>query len=113
MTYFRRALALSLKAKTQPKIYRVHEALSRTDEACGDFRKALEYHRAFQRVKEEVLGEQTNTELRNLQIQFEAEALENLKSAQARLPLLRVLRHSRKVTGGKRLLKPFGSTVSR
>ena len=85
LTYLRRALDLSLKAKTQPKIYRAHEALSHTYEARGDFRKALEHHRAFQRVKEEVLGEQTNTKLKNLQIKFEAEVLEKLKSAQARL----------------------------
>ncbi len=85
LTYLRRALDLSLKAKTQPKIYRAHEALSHTYEARGDFRKALEHHRAFQRVKEEVLGEQTNTKLKNLQIKFEAEALEKLKSAQAHL----------------------------
>ena len=85
LTCLHRALKLALKAKTQPKIYRAHEALSRTYEARGEFRKALEHHRAFQQVKEEVLGEQTDTRLKNLQIKFEAEALERLKSAQARL----------------------------
>ena len=85
LTYLRRALELALKAKTNPKIYRAHEALSRTYEARGDFRRALEHHRTFQRVKEEVLGEQTNTRLKNLQIKFEAETLEKLKSAQAHL----------------------------
>ena len=85
LTYLHRALELALKAKTQPKIYRAHDALSRTYEARGEFRKALDHHRAFQQVKEEVLGEQSNTRLKNLQIKFEAEALERLKSAQARL----------------------------
>lgn len=85
LTCLHRALKLALKAKTQPKIYRAHEALSRTYEARGEFRKALEHHRAFQQVKEEVLGEQTNTRLKNRQIKFEAGALERLKSAQARL----------------------------
>ena len=100
LSYLHRALELALKAKTQPKIYRAHEALSHTHEARGDFRKALEHHRAFQRVKEEVLGEQTNTRLKNLQIKFEAEALERLKSAQAGLIQLEKMASLGKLVAG-------------
>ena len=100
LSYLHRALELALKAKTQPKIYRAHEALSHTYEARGDFRKALEHHRAFQQVKEEVLGEQSNTRLKNLQIKFEAEALERLKSAQARLIQLEKMASLGKLVAG-------------
>ena len=78
----------SLKAKTKPKIYRSHEALSRTYEVRGDFGKALEHHRAFQQVKEEVLGEESNTKLQNLQIKFEAETLEKIRDDEEFQPLV-------------------------
>ena len=79
------ALELAEQTKTKPKIYRAHEALARAQESRGDFEGALEHQRAFQTLKEEVLGEESATRLKNLQIKFEAETLEQLKQAQARL----------------------------
>ena len=79
------ALALALTAKTKPKIYRAHEALSRACELSGDYKEALHHHREFERLKEEVLGEESATRLKNLQIKLEAEAVETLKQAQASL----------------------------
>ena len=80
-----RALELSSRAKTKPKIYRAHETLARAHEARGDYRKALEHERRYQTTKEEVLGEESATKLKNLQIKFEAEAIEQLKQTQAQL----------------------------
>jgi len=85
ITTLTRALELAEKTKTKPKIYRAHEGLARAQESRGDFERALEHQRAFQTLKEEVLGEESATRLKNLQIKFEAETLEQLKQAQARL----------------------------
>jgi signal transduction histidine kinase len=83
--YLEAALELATRAKTKPKIYKAHQALSDAHEASGDFRKALEHHRRFERVKEEVLGEESATRLKNLQIGLESETLDQLKQAQAKL----------------------------
>lgn len=85
ITTLTKALELAEQTKTKPKIFRAHEGLARAHESRGDFEKALEHQRAFQRLKEEVLGEESATRLKNLQIKFEAETLEQLKQAQARL----------------------------
>lgn len=79
------ALESAEAAKTRPKIYRAHEGLARAHEAAGSFERALLHQRRFQEVKEEVLGEESATRLKNLQIRFEAEAHEQLKQAQAQL----------------------------
>ena len=50
-----------------------------------DYKEALHHHREFERLKEEVLGEESATRLKNLQIKLEAEAVETLKQAQASL----------------------------
>jgi signal transduction histidine kinase len=79
------ALELGVERKMKPKVFRAHEALSDAYEAAGDFRRALEHHRSFQKQKEQVLGEETATKLRNLQTQLESETLEKLRNAQAKL----------------------------
>lgn len=83
--HFEQALRIAEAAKTRPKIYRAHEGLARAYEAMGNHAKALEHHRRFHELKEEVQGEQSATKLKNLQIRFEAETHEQLKLAQARL----------------------------
>ena len=79
------ALEIAEATKTRPKIYRAHEGLAEAYEAEGDFERALTHQRHFQRIKEEVVGEESATRLKNLQIKLEAESLEQLKQAQARL----------------------------
>ena len=79
------ALELSERTKTKPKTYRAHEGLARAYEVAGEFEKALDHQRKFQEIKEGVLGEESATRLKNLQIKIEAEALEQLKQAQATL----------------------------
>ncbi len=83
--HLRRALELAEQTKTKPKISRAHEGLARAYEAFGDFEKALQHQKAFQKLKEEVFGEENATRLKNLQIKIEAETHEQLKQAQARL----------------------------
>ena len=85
ITMLTTALELAEQTKTKPKIFRAHEGLARAHESRGDFERALEHQRTFQTLKEEVLGEESATRLKNLQIKFEAETLEQLKQAQARL----------------------------
>jgi signal transduction histidine kinase len=83
--YLESALELASRAKTKPKIYKAHQALADAHEASGDYRRALEHHRRFEKLKEEVLGEETTTRLKNLSIQLESETLTQLKQAQAKL----------------------------
>lgn len=79
------ALQIAEAAGTRPKLYRAHEGLARAYEAIGEFERALAHQRQFHTIKEEVVGEESTTRLRNLQIKLEAEALEQLKRAQAQL----------------------------
>lgn len=79
------ARALATELGTKPKLFRAHELLSLAHEQGGDFEQALAHHREFARIKEQVLGEESATKLRNLQIKFESEALESLKQAQAQI----------------------------
>lgn len=85
IAHLSRALELGEATKARPKVYRAHEGLARAFESAGDYQRALVHQRRFQELKEEVRGEESATRLKNLQIRFEAEALEQLKKAQARL----------------------------
>ena len=42
-------------------------------------KSTFEHQRSFQTLKEEVIGDESATRLKNLQIKFEAEALEQLR----------------------------------
>jgi signal transduction histidine kinase len=101
--YLERALSLAVEMNAPPKVFQAHEALSRSFALAGDYRRALEHHRQFHRVKEQVTGEESTTRLKNLEIRYgvekaekEAEierlrhielarALEQLKATQAQL----------------------------
>jgi len=103
LDYLKRAVELAAEVSAKPKLYQAHEALSKSYEIAGNYQKALYHQRESQRIKEEVLSDDTNTKLRNLQIKYEvenaekqaeiqrlrnvelAEALEKLKQAQAQL----------------------------
>ena len=97
------ALELSTEAGLKPKLYQTHEALAQAHESLGSLDEALHHQREYQRVKEGVLGEESGTKLKNLQIKFAveqsekeaeirrlrnvelAEALERLKNTQSQL----------------------------
>jgi signal transduction histidine kinase len=92
LSYLNRALALALEMSARPKIFQAHEALSSAYALLGRYQQALEHHREFHRVKEEVAGEESSTRLRNQEIRHgveraekeaEIERLRNVELAQA------------------------------
>jgi signal transduction histidine kinase len=101
--HLERALSLTRQTGEKPKSYQAHQALSDSFQLLGDAVKALSHHIEFHRIKEEVFGAESNTNLKNLQIRFEvdraekeaeihrlknielANALERLKATQAQL----------------------------
>jgi signal transduction histidine kinase len=103
LSCLRRALALAEEVSARPKIFQAHEALSQAYALLGDYPSALEHHREFHRIKEQVAGEDSSTRLKNLEIRHGveqaakeaeierlrnvelAEALESLKATQAQL----------------------------
>jgi signal transduction histidine kinase len=103
LEYLHRALELAVEMSARPKIFQAHEALSQSYALLGRYQSALEHHREFHRVKEQVAGEESRTRLKNLEIRYQveraekeaeierlryvelAEALERLKQTQAQL----------------------------
>lgn len=59
-----------------PKLYQAHQALSEAYEMTGNLQKALEHLKTYQKIREEVFGDEANTKLKNLQIQHEVEKSE-------------------------------------
>jgi serine phosphatase RsbU (regulator of sigma subunit) len=68
------ALALALELNAKPLLYEVHALLASLYEMKGDAVQALTHFRNFQRLKEEVLSQESGNRLKNQQISF---ALEN------------------------------------
>jgi signal transduction histidine kinase len=92
LEHLHRALTLTVAMSARPKIYQVHEALSQSYALLGRHQLALEHHREFHRVKEQVAGEESSTRLKNLEIshgvekaekEAEIERLRNVELAQA------------------------------
>jgi len=92
LPHLHRALTLTVAMSARPKIYQVHEALSQSYALLGQYQLALEHHREFHRVKEQVAGEESSTRLKNLEIshgvekaekEAEIERLRNVELAQA------------------------------
>ena len=99
----RKGLADAEEMTAKPKIWQLHQALAEASELAGDLSSALEHTKSYQRVKDEVFSDETNTKLRNLEIQFQVEktereaeihrlrnielrnALDDLKAAQGQL----------------------------
>ena len=65
-----KALAIARDIKAKPRIHQAHKALSEAYELDGDLARALEHHRAYHRVREEVLGDETNLKIKNLEVSF-------------------------------------------
>ena len=92
LEHLHRALTLTIAMSALPKIYQVHEALSQSYALLGRYQLALEHHREFHRIKEQVAGEESSTRLKNLEIRHgvekaekeaEIERLRNVELAQA------------------------------
>ncbi|MFQ5676076.1 MAG: tetratricopeptide repeat protein, partial [bacterium] len=103
LEYLQKALAYAEETAAKPKLYLVHQALSQAYERLKDLEKALEHLKAFERIKNQVLGDEASSKLKNLEIQFEVEksqketeihrlrnielkgALDNLRATQVQL----------------------------
>jgi signal transduction histidine kinase len=71
-----RALDIAEEIKAKPRIFQAHMVLS---EICYDMKDpgaALVHYKIYQQVKEQVVGDQTNSRLKNLQVAFEMEKAE-------------------------------------
>ncbi len=71
------ALEIATQVRAKPRVYQCHEALSLAYELAGNLDKALDHHRTFHRIKEEVTGEEAVSRVKNLQIEFEVEKSEH------------------------------------
>ena len=71
-----KSLSIARETKSKPRTYQSHQALSEAYELSGDPALALEHHREFQRIKEEVFSNEGNARLKNLQTNFEVEKSE-------------------------------------
>lgn len=72
----RKALKYANDVDAKPKLYLVHQVLSEAFELKGDLVNALHHLKSYQNVKEIVFSDETNTRLKNMQIQFEVEKAE-------------------------------------
>ena len=68
-----RALTIAMEIRAKPRIYQANLAMSQAYEAKEAFDDALHHYRIYQQVKEEVMGDQATSRIRNLQITFEVE----------------------------------------
>ncbi len=68
------ALTIAMEIRAKPRIHQANLALSEAHALQGDFSDALDHYKIYQRVKEEVAGEQASSRLMNLQIGFEVES---------------------------------------
>jgi serine phosphatase RsbU (regulator of sigma subunit) len=71
-------LAQSIQSKEW--IYQSAEALSRIYELNNDYKKAIEYHKIFHTVKDEVINEKADKKLKSLELQFKLEQTEKEKN---------------------------------
>ncbi len=71
-----KGLKYAEEVAAKPKIYQLHGVLSEAYELSGDFMAALQHARAYQQVRDEVFSNESNTKLRNLEIQFQVEKSE-------------------------------------
>ena len=74
-----RARAGAEAVGSKAELYRAHGALAETYEALGDYRRALEHHRAFVRTKDEVFSSVSDHRLQSLRVVHETRDREREK----------------------------------
>jgi signal transduction histidine kinase len=67
------ALAVAEAIQSKPVVFAIHAALAEAYEQAGDYRQALDHHKQFHDVKEEVFNEKTDSRLRSLQVSYEVD----------------------------------------
>jgi signal transduction histidine kinase len=75
-------VALANSIKSRVRMSQAHELLAETEERRGDYRAALSHHRAFHRIREDVVGEQAQIRLKNAHIAHEVETSEQRAEAE-------------------------------
>ena len=76
------ALAIAEDVKAGQRIYQAHQGLAEAYERMGNLPAALHHLKAFHRAREEVLGEETQSNIRTLQTRFEVEKAEQAAELQ-------------------------------
>jgi len=71
-----RALDIAEEIKAKPRIFQAHMVLSEICYDMNDPGAALVHYKIYQQIKEQVVGDQANSRLKNLQIAFETEKAE-------------------------------------
>jgi signal transduction histidine kinase len=71
-----RALEIIKQTKAKPTACQIYKAIADLCEQHGDYRQALEHHKIFHRLREEVFSEESRIKLKNYQIRSEIEKAE-------------------------------------
>ena len=71
--YLYRALSLAEEAQVNREIYKINHALADVHEQFGNFERALEHHKQFQRTRSAVYDELAKAKISSLTSQFELE----------------------------------------
>jgi HD-GYP domain-containing protein (c-di-GMP phosphodiesterase class II) len=85
--YLERALGRAEESGDKKSAYEIHELLAEAHEKLSNYRKALVHHRTFYRIRNEVLGEETERQTRTLTLKSELELMrtEELEKTQIEL----------------------------
>ncbi len=71
-----RALDIAEEIKAKPRVFQAHMVLSEICYDMNDPGAALVHYKIYQQIKEEVVGDQAKTRLKNLEVGFEMEKAE-------------------------------------
>jgi len=73
LDHLQRALDIAEELKAKPILYEIHKALGEFYEKTGDFSKALDFYKLYQKIEREVLNTESRNRLKNQQIAFATE----------------------------------------
>ncbi len=75
IAYLLESLFIATKQKAKPDQYQIHELLSQIYEKNGEIKKALEHHKKFHKITNEVNNQDTIQKIKNIEILYKTEAL--------------------------------------
>lgn len=102
------ALALSVKIGSKAKVFRAHKILTSVYKASGDPEKALEHYELFHKTREETLGDEQRTKIKNLRQNFETQRskqeaeIYRLKNVELKSAYEEIAKKNRDITAGIR-----------
>jgi serine phosphatase RsbU (regulator of sigma subunit) len=71
--YLQNALELAKELNAKPLLYEIHKTLGEFYEKTGDFGKALDHYKLYQKIERDVLSLESQNRLKNQQIAFATE----------------------------------------